>query len=56
MNLRTLKFLLMYLAVMLFYPLLADWYEPGMGLHQAACWLGLGEDKTCYFPLWGKCI
>lgn len=56
MSLRTLKFLLMYLAVMLFYPLLADWFEPGIGLHQAACWLGLGEDKSCYFPLWGKCI
>lgn len=56
MSLRTLKFLLMYLAVMLFYPLLVDWCEPGIGLHQAACWLGLGEDRVCHFPLWGKCI
>lgn len=56
MSLRTLKFLLMYLAVMLFYPLLVNWCEPGIGLHQAACWLGLSEDKACHFPLWGKCI
>ena len=56
MSLRTLKFLLMYLSLLLFYPLLADWWEPGIGLHQASCWLGLSEDKTCHFPLWGKCI
>lgn len=55
-DLKSIKFIMMAVVAAVFFPQVADWCEPGVGLHQAACWLGLNGDTRCFFPLWGYCV
>ena len=50
---RLPKWAVVWAAASFFLLQAADWCAPTMGLHLAACWLGVNDADLHLFPLWG---